>query len=247
MYKSIILSALAMSMSFNVLALQDSSDDVIKKEEKIELKYENLKLGDVKYFKVIGDFGKIKPERESNLSNIGKDFLQSSLNHYSDILQKSGALTEEDKKDIRKMELEIKVLDIKNNIYNENKKFLFINTTTEELKTECFYKKYNTFKTCFEYGFGKVFSIRNTERKDSEKLASKEVEAIEEKLKENGYVKEKGSFVKGDNKVEINLNKNDIETYVTKKSLIKAKSSYLKKIRDLSLENSINSHLEYLD
>lgn len=222
--------------------------DIKEKEQspdKIELKYEELKLGKVNYLKVIDDNGKYAGK--TGINEIANESIHEIFKSYADIMVKTGAMSNSDKEDLAKIERNVKIIEMRNKLYGENKKAKFFDATKPEFKSECFYKTYSEFKTCFEYGFGKVFNIKNIEKRDSIKIAEREAEHIEDELKNRGFKKESGFYVKDDFKYKVEVVGSNIETYMTKKSLEEFKEKALKTIKENVSKKTIEDHLKYIE
>jgi hypothetical protein len=250
MYKRILTSVIAGLCVMTAVAdekvpQKNEKELVVEAENKVDLTYEDLKLGDVKHLKLIADYGKLTPRNKNEEKP--NDVLYTTFKDYYDILLKSGQLSEKDRIAFAKLDLDIKVIEMKNQMYRENKRALFIDTTKEEINTECFNRVYYNFKTCFDYGFGKVYSIQNTEERDSPKQAENEADKIIEELKSRGFKKDSGFYVKGDLKYELKTNGTTLETFMTKTSLENDKKLRLKELKELRYKKTIQDHLKYLE
>lgn len=249
MYKKILAGIITSFCIINAFADENtaikSAKEIKESESKIDLTYEDLKLGDVKNLKIIADYGKLTPRNKDEVTP--NDVLYATLKDYYEILRKSGELSEKDSADFAKFDLSIKTIEMKNQMYRENKRALFIDTTREDITTECFNRVYYTFKTCFDYGFGKVYSIQNTEERDSPKQAEKDADKIIEALKERGFKKDGGYYVKGDLKYELKTNGSTLETFMTKTSLENDRKLRLKELKELRYRKTIQDHLKYLE
>lgn len=243
MLKKILMLSMISMCSFGVMAEEKPTET-----KKLEFDYQDLQLGDVKHIKIIKDQNIIMPTKEltsdSNPKLIANTL--SKLSSYKMVLKETAPADVAAIENIEKLEKVLQQLDLTNNLYSENKNAQLIDTTQEYFSTECFYKKYSSLKICFDYGFGKVTAIRKSEKKDSNKIAEKEKDAIVEKLKEDGFKKDDDFYIKGDKKFTINTVENVIETTTTTVALEEFKKTMLKDLREKNFNSSIIEHLEFL-
>jgi hypothetical protein len=243
MLKKILMLSMLSMCSFGVMAEEKPTDT-----KKLEFDYQDLQLGDVKHIKIIKDQNIIMPTKEltsdSNPKLIANTL--SKLSSYKMVLKDTAPADVAAIENIEKLEKVLQQLDLTNNLYSENKNAQLIDTTQEYFSTECFYKKYSSLKICFDYGFGKVTAIRKSEKKDSNKIAEKEKDAIVEKLKGDGFKKDDEFYIKGEQKFSIGTVENVIETTTTTLPLEEFKKNMVKDLREKNFNSSIVEHLEFL-
>lgn len=217
-------------------------------DKKLAFDYQDLQLGDVRHIKIIKDQSLLIPNSdpaEANNSKIMSNTL-AKLSSYKVTLKDTAPSDTAVIENIEKIEKILQQIDLTNILYSENKNAQLIDTDQEEFKNECFYKKYSSLKICFEYGFGKIISIKKIEKKDSSKIAEKEEDAIVEKLKAAGYKKDDGFFVKDGKKFSIETKDNVIETVTTTEKLEEFRKTTAKDLKEKNFKTSIAEHLEFL-
>lgn len=243
MIKKVLILSIISLCSFGIYAQEKDATD-----KKLEFDYQDLQLGDVRHIKIIKDQSIIMPSTDVS-ENTNPKLISSTLSKltsYKTTLKETAPSDTGAIENIEKVEKLLKQIDLTNNLYSENKNAQLIDTDQEEFKTECYYKKYSTLKICFEYGFGKVISIRKIEKKDSSKIASKEEEAIEDKLKEDGYKKDDDFFVKNGKKFMVTTKDTILETFTTTQELETFKKAMAKDLKEKSFKSSIEEHMEFL-
>jgi len=225
-----------------------ANDSLTNPEEKNQdFVYENLKLGKVKHIKVIGDYNNaVKAGGVENDTNFFKE-MYSTINGYKEVLQRSEKQDTIALENLKKLEGDLKRIDMNNKLYSENKKVIFVDTDIEAFRSECYFKKYSTLKVCFEYGFGHVLNISKTERKDNNKIAEKEQLEIIDQIKTSGFEKDGDYFIKDNKKFKINVEDNMITTYTTTKELENFRKEKNKALKEQQFNNAVKEHLEFLD
>lgn len=252
MLKKLLLLSMISLCSSGVYAEEKSTIDTQEVAEttdkKLAFDYQDLQLGDVRHIKIIKDQSLLIPNSdpsEANNSKIMSNTL-AKLSSYKVTLKDTAPSDTAVIENIEKIEKILQQLDLTNILYSENKNAQLIDTDQEEFKNECFYKKYSSLKICFEYGFGKVISIKKIEKKDSSKIAEKEEDAIIEKLKAAGYKKDDGFFIKDGKKFSIETKDNVIETVTTTEKLEEFRKATAKDLKEKNFKTSIAEHLEFL-
>lgn len=252
MLKKLLLLSMISLCSSGVYAEEKSTIDTQEVAEttdkKLAFDYQDLQLGDVRHIKIIKDQSLLIPNSdpsEANNSKIMSNTL-AKLSSYKVTLKDTAPSDTAVIENIEKIEKILQQLDLTNILYSENKNAQLIDTDQEEFKNECFYKKYSSLKICFEYGFGKVISIKKIEKKDSSKIAEKEEDAIIEKLKAAGYKKDDGFFIKDGKKFSIETKDNVIETVTTTEKLEEFRKVTAKDLKEKNFKTSIAEHLEFL-
>lgn len=224
------------------------AEDKAQTDKKLTFDYQDLQLGDVRHIKIIKDQSLLIPSNDVSENSNSK--LMSStltkLSSYKVTLKDTAPADTAVIENIEKIEKILQQIDLTNILYSENKNAQLIDTDQEEFKTECFYKKYSSLKICFEYGFGKVISIRKIEKKDSNKIAEKEEDAIVEKLKADGYKKDDDVFIKDGKKFSIVAKDNIIETVTTTEKLEAFRKTMAKDLKEKNFNSSIAEHMEFL-
>lgn len=225
-----------------------AQEKVTAVEKKLEFDYQDLQLGDVRHIKIIKDQSFIMPNTDVS-ENTNPKLISNTLSKissYKVTLKETSPSDTAAIENIEKVEKLLKQIDLTNNLYSENKNAQLIDTDQEEFKNECYYKKYSTLKICFEYGFGKVISIRKIEKKDSNKIADKEEDSIVDKLKETGYKKEDDFYIKDGLKFSVITKDNIIETVTTTQSLEEFRKKMAKDLKEKNFKTSIDEHMEFL-
>lgn len=243
MIKKILLLSMLSVCSLGIYAQEKETAD-----KKLEFDYQDLQLGDVRHIKIIKDQNIIMPNSEMAENNNPKLITSTltKLSAYKLILKETAPSDTAAVENIEKLEKVLQQIDLTNNLYSENKNAQLIDTNQEEFKTECFYKKYSSLKICFEYGFGKVLSIRKIEKKDSGKIAEKEKDFIIDLLENTGYKKDDDFYVLNDKKFKIEVKDNIVETTTTTGELETFKKKTAKDLKDQSFTNSVTEHMEFL-
>lgn len=243
MLKKLLLLSMISIFSAGIYAEDKETTD-----KKLTFDYQDLQLGDVRHIKIIKDQNLLIPSNDVSENNNSK--LMSStlakLSSYKVTLKETVPSDTSVIEKIENIERVLQQIDLTNILYSENKNAQLIDTDQEEFKTECFYKKYSSLKICFEYGFGKVISIRKIEKKDSNKIAEKEEDAIIEKLKADGYKKDDDFFIKDGKKFSVVAKDNIIETVTTTEKLEAFKKTMAKDLREKNFKSSIAEHMEFL-
>ena len=243
MLKKLLLLSMISVCSLGVYAETKQATD-----KKLEFDYQDLKLGDVRHIKIIKDQSIIMPTSDVS-ENTNPKLISNTLSKissYKVTLKETAPADTAAIENIEKVEKLLKQIDLTNNLYSENKNAQLIDTDQEEFKTECYYKKYSSLKICFEYGFGKVISIRKIEKKDSNKIADKEEDAIVEKLKADGYKKDDDFFIKDGKKFSVMVKDNIIETFTTTQALEDFRKAMAKDLKEKNFQSSMDEHLEFL-
>lgn len=244
MIKKILVFSIVSMCSLGAYAVEKSES-----EKPLEFDYQDLQLGDVRHIKIIKDLNMLiqaKDLTEDDNPKLIANTLTKLESYKLTLKETSPSDTLGVEKNIEKLEKLLKQIDVRNALYSENKKAQLIDTSQEEFRTECFYKQYSSLKVCFEYGFGKVISIRKIEKKDSAKAAEKEEDFIVNKLKEDGYNKDNNVYVKGDKKFSITVNESAIETVTTTTKLEEFRKKMVKDLKEKNFNSSIDEHMEFL-
>lgn len=243
MIKKILLLSMISLCSLGIHAEEKQATD-----KKLEFDYQDLQLGDVRHIKIIKDQNIIMPTSDTS-ENTNPKLISNTLTKlasYKLILKETAPSDTAAIENIEKLEKVLQQIDLTNNLYSENKNAQLIDTNQEEFKTECFYKKYSSLKICFEYGFGKVISIRKIEKKDSGKIADKEKDFIVDLLEDSGYKKNDDFYVLNDKKFKIEVKDNIVETTTTTGKLDAFKKKTAKDLKEQNFTNSVTEHMEFL-
>lgn len=243
MIKKLLLLSMISVCSIGIHAQEKQPID-----KKLEFDYQDLQLGDVRHIKIIKDQNIIMPISDTS-ENTNPKLITSTLTKltsYKLILKETAPSDTAAIENIEKLEKVLQQIDLTNNLYSENKNAQLIDTTQEEFNTECFYKKYSSLKICFEYGFGKVISIRKIEKKDSNKIADKEKDYIVDLLENDGYKKDDDFYVLNDKKFKIEVKDNMVETTTTTGKLDSFKKKMAKDLKEQNFSNSVTEHMEFL-
>lgn len=239
-----------------------NTDNTVKEEDKpIEFNYEDLRLGKINHIKYIADFNNAIKDSSSMTKNNDQPALSAAMSDYKELIKSRSGTASSAKmdtpkellardtqvlKNITNLEAELTLVNVRNEVYKTNKRYLFVDTQVDEIKSECFYKVYSTLKICFEYGDGKVYNITKLERKDNVKMAKKEKDEIVLKIKEMGFTGDDDYFVKGDKKFTVTVEDNTVKSIVTTTELESLRADDQKILKDKHFNNSVNEHLEHI-
>lgn len=131
-----------------------------------------------------------------------------------------------------------------------------VNTNIDHLEVICF-NEIEKIKTCFDYGFGKVFQITQTIDSDlNEKKIKKITKHFTENLEKNGFLEEDTEFLafkdykniysKEDSLYAFNIENFKIKSINTTKKLQTEKEQYISKIKDEGFGLIFDQSLKYI-